>query len=239
MAWPPTGSYHFSMSTLIATGTALDAKPQTRVLIADDHPIVRRGLHQLLAEETDLSVVGEVPDGDALVAAIAAGSTDVVILDLSLPGARGLDLLRRLRADFPRIPVLVLSIHPEEPYALRCLKAGAAGYVEKTSDSGELVEAIRTVAAGRRYLSPRVAERLVGGTDVRQERQPPHETLSEREFQVMCRIAGGRTISEIAAELELSVKTVSTYRARLLAKMGLRTNSEITRYVFEHQLLPV
>jgi len=133
----------------------------------------------------------------------------------------------------------VLSIHPEEPYALRCLKAGAAGYVEKTSDSAELIEAIRTVAAGRRYLSARVAERLVGGADVRQEREPPHETLSEREFQVMCRIAGGRTISEIAVELELSVKTVSTYRARLLAKMGLRTNSEITRYVFEHQLLPV
>ena len=227
------------MSMPVATVTALEAKPQTRVLIADDHPIVRRGLHEVLAEERDLSVVGEVPDGDALVAAVTAGRADVVILDLSLPGARGLDLLRRLRADFPRVPVLVLSIHPEEPYALRSLKAGAAGYVEKSSDPAELVEAIRTVAAGRRYLSPRVAERLVGGADVRQEREPPHETLSEREFQVMCRIAGGRTISEIAQELELSVKTVSTYRARLLAKMGLRTNSEITRYVFEHQLLPV
>ena len=216
-----------------------DGQARTSVVIADDHPIVRRGLHDLLAEEPDLAVVDEVADGDALLAVVAAGGPDVIVLDLALPGARGLDLLRRLRAEHPRVPVLVLSIHPEEPYALRCLKAGAAGYVEKSSDPAELVGAIRTVASGRRYLSARVAERLVGGPEVRQEREPAHETLSEREFQVMCRIAGGRTISEIAAELELSVKTVSTYRARLLAKMGLRTNSEITRYVFEHQLLPV
>ena len=216
-----------------------DGQTRTSVIIADDHPIVRRGLHDLLAEEPDLAVVDEVADGDALLAVVAAGGPDVIVLDLALPGARGLDLLRRLRAEHPRVPVLVLSIHPEEPYALRCLKAGAAGYVEKSSEPADLLEAIRTVAGGRRYLSARVADRLVDGPEVRQEREPPHETLSEREFQVMCRIAGGRTISEIAAELELSVKTVSTYRARLLAKMGLRTNSEITRYVFEHQLLPV
>ena len=227
------------MSEPLATVSGADAKPKTSILIADDHPIVRRGLHEMLAEQSDLEVAGEAADGDALLAAVEAGRGNVIILDLSLPGARGLDLLRRLRAEHPEVPVLVLSIHPEEPYALRCLKAGAAGYVEKTSASGELVEAIRTVVSGRRYLSARVAERLVGGAEVRTEREPPHETLSEREFQVMCRIAGGRTISEIAAELELSVKTVSTYRARLLAKMGLRTNSEITRYVFEHQLLPV
>ncbi|HET9768884.1 MAG TPA: response regulator transcription factor [Thermoanaerobaculia bacterium] len=225
------------MSVPVSTG--VEAKPKTGIVIADDHPIVRRGLFEMIAEQTDLEVVGEAADGDAVLAAAAAGRGDLIILDLSLPGARGLDLLRRLRAEHPRVPVLVLSIHPEEPYALRCLKAGAAGYVEKTSAPEELVEAIRTVVSGRRYLSARVAERLVGGADVRQERQPPHETLSEREFQVMCRIAGGRTISEIGVELELSVKTVSTYRARLLAKMGLRTNSEITRYVFEHELLPV
>jgi two-component system, NarL family, invasion response regulator UvrY len=225
------------MSAPLRSDTETQAR--TSVFIADDHPIVRRGLYEMLAEQADLEVVGEAADGDAVLAAAAAGRGDVIILDLSLPGARGLDLLRRLRAEHPRVPVLVLSIHPEEPYAVRCLKAGAAGYVEKTSAPEELVEAIRTVVSGRRYLSARVAERLVGGADVRQERQPPHETLSEREFQVMCRIAGGRTISEIAVELELSVKTVSTYRARLLAKMGLRTNSEITRYVFEHQLLPV
>lgn len=224
---------------MVAPVAAESGTARTTVLIADDHPIVRRGLHELLAEHADFELVAEAEDADSLLAAVSGGRGDVVVLDLSLPGARGLDLLRRLRAEHPRVPVLVLSVHPEEPYALRCLKAGAAGYVEKNSAPAELVEAIRTVVSGRRYLSARVAERLVGGSEVRQERQPPHETLSEREFQVMCRIAGGRTISEIAVELELSVKTVSTYRARLLAKMGLRTNSEITRYVFEHQLLPV
>ena len=216
-----------------------DGNSLTCVLIADGHPIVRCGLRQVLAEQPDLEIVGEVGDGDGLIAAVEAGHADLVVLDLSLPGARGLDLLRRLRAEHPAVPVLVLSIHPEEPYALRCLKAGAAGYVEKSSDLAELVAAMRTVVSGRRYLSAHVAERLVGGAEVRQEHEPPHQTLSEREFQVMCRIAGGRTISEIASELGLSVKTVSTYRARLLAKMGLRTNSEITSYVFEHQLLPV
>jgi len=218
----------------------MDALANTaQILIADDPPIVRRGIREVLADEPDLRVTADVEDAETLLAVMGAGDTDLVVLDLSLPGARGLDLLRRLRAEHASVPVLVLSIYPEEPYAVRCLKAGAAGYVEKTSAPSDLVHAIRVVMSGRRYLSARVADRLVGGAEVRQERRPPHEILSEREFQVMCRIAGGRTISEIAVELELSVKTVSTYRARLLAKMGLRTNSEITRYVFEHQLLPV
>jgi DNA-binding NarL/FixJ family response regulator len=218
----------------------LEASPsRTRILVADDHPIVRRGVREVLGEQADLEVAAEAADADSLLRRLATGGIELVLLDLSVPGARGLDLLRQVRTEHPKVPVLMLSIHPEEPYALRCLKAGAAGYVEKSSAPLELVEAIRTVLAGRRYLSARVAERLVGGADVREEQQPPHQTLSEREFQVLCRIAGGRTISEIAAELELSVKTVSTYRARLLAKMGLRTNSELTRYVFEHQLLPV
>ena len=217
----------------------MPAAARTRILVADDHPIVRRGVREVLGEHADLEVAAEAADADSLVARLAHRDIEMVVLDLSVPGARGLDLLRQLRAEHPTVPVLMLSIHPEEPYALRCLKAGAAGYVEKSSAPLELVEAIRTVLAGRRYLSARVAERLVGGTDVREEQQPPHQILSEREFQVMCRIAGGRTVSEIAAELALSVKTVSTYRARLLAKMGLRTNSELTRYVFEHELLPV
>lgn len=210
-----------------------------RILIVDDHPLVRRGLRELLASGGDAAEVTEAGDADGLLAALADHEVDLVILDLSLPGARGLELLRSLRTDHPSVPVLVLSIHPEEPYALRCLRAGAAGYVEKTSPVEELLEAVRTVLLGRRYLSPKIAERLLGGTDVAEVAQVPHETLSEREFQVMCGIAGGRTISEIAGELGLSVKTVSTYRARLLAKMGLRTNSEITHYVFEHRLLPV
>ena len=211
----------------------------TRVVIADDHPIVRRGLRQLLDGESGLDLVGEAADADELIARVARDRAQVIVLDLSLPGARGLDLLRRLRSDHSEIPVLVLSIHPEEPYAMRALKAGAAGYVEKSSAAEELVEAIHTVAAGRRYLSAGLAERLVGAAEVNEDRRPAHDVLSEREFQVLCRIAGGRTISEIAEELALSVKTVSTYRARLLAKMGLRTNSEITRYAFENELLPV
>jgi DNA-binding NarL/FixJ family response regulator len=210
-----------------------------RILVADDHPLVLRGLREAISEQPDLQVAGEAVDADSLLAVLGNGGGDLLVLDLSLPGARGLDLLRRVRGEHPALPVLVLSIHPEEPYALRCVKAGAAGYVEKSSSPETVLDAIRAVAAGRRFLSPRVAERLVDVAAVREERRPPHETLSEREFQVMCRIAGGRTISEIAEELELSVKTVSTYRARLLAKMGLRTNSEITRYVFAHQLLPL
>ena len=210
-----------------------------RILIVDDHPLVRRGLRELLASERDAGEVTEAADAAGLLAALADHAVDLVILDLSLPGARGLELLRSLRTGHPKVPVLVLSIHPEEPYALRCLRAGAAGYVEKSSPAEELLEAVRTVLLGRRYLSAKIAERLLGATDVTEVAQVPHETLSEREFQVMCGIAGGRTISEIAEELGLSVKTVSTYRARLLAKMGLRTNSEITHYVFEHRLLPV
>jgi len=210
-----------------------------RILVADDHPLVLRGLREALNGQDDLQIVGEAVDADSLIKALDNGGADVVVLDLSLPGARGLDLLRKVRAEHPQAPVLVLSIHPEEPYAVRCIKAGAAGYVEKSSPPETVVEAIRTVSNGRRYLSPRVTEGLVDVASVREERRPAHETLSEREFQVMCRIAGGRTISEIAEELTLSVKTVSTYRARLLAKMGLRTNSEITRYVFAHELLPL
>jgi DNA-binding NarL/FixJ family response regulator len=218
------------------------AKPTraTRVLIADGHPIVCRGWRDLLATEQDVDFVGDVGDADALLARLGKEpGPDVVVLDLSLPGARGLDLLRRLRAEWPTTPVLVLSIYPEEPYAMRALKAGAAGYVEKSTAGDELLAALRTVAAGRRYLSVRLAERLLGAAEVEEERRPPHEVLSEREFQVLCRIASGRTISEIAEELALSVKTVSTYRARLLGKMSLRTNSEITRYAFEHELLPL
>jgi two-component system invasion response regulator UvrY len=217
------------------------AKPQhtTRILIADDHPVVNRGLRQLVGEQADLEVVGEAATADELLGLVPTADADLIVLDLSLPGARGLDLLRRLRTEHPDVPVLVLSIYPEEPYAMRVLKSGASGYVEKGTAADELVDAIRTVASGRRYLSSTLAERLLGAAEMSEERRPPHETLSEREFQVLCRIAGGRTISEIAEELALSVKTVSTYRARLLGKMSLRTNSEITRYVFEHELLPL
>jgi DNA-binding NarL/FixJ family response regulator len=220
----------------VGMATAMDAP---RILIVDDHPLVRRGLRELLSSDVRPASLTEAADADGLLAALGEREVDLVLLDLSLPGARGLELLRAVRTGHPEVPVLVVSIHPEEPYALRCLRAGAAGYVEKSSSQEELLEAVRTVLLGRRYLSAKIAERLLGASDASETPQVPHETLSEREFQVMCGIASGRTISEIAEELDLSVKTVSTYRARLLAKMGLRTNSEITHYVFEHRLLPV
>ena len=217
--------------------TKTDRAP--RGLGADDHPVVCRGLRDLLAGEVGLDLVGQADDADSLLEQLRGTPADLVVLDLSLPGTRGLDLLRRLRTDHPDVRIVVLSIYPEEPYALRALKAGAAGYVEKSAAAEEIVGALRTVAAGRRYLSDTLAERLLGGGAVEEEPGASHEALSEREFQVLCRIGSGSTVSEIADELSLSVKTVSTYRARLLTKMGLRTNSEITRYVFEHALLPL
>jgi two-component system, NarL family, invasion response regulator UvrY len=207
-----------------------------RVLIGDDHPVVRRGLRQILAEEQDLAIAGEAADAEEVLDQVARGSWGVVVLDLSMPGNRNLDLLRQLRAEHPEVPVLVLSIHPEEQYALRCLKAGAGGYLSKQSAPEHLVEAVRTVAGGRRYLSPGLTERLVRDAPSATE-ELPHERLSKRERQVFLSIASGRTVGEIAEELGLSVKTVSTYRTRLLDKLGLRTNSELTRYAFEHGLV--
>jgi two-component system invasion response regulator UvrY len=211
----------------------------TRIVVVDDHPLVRRGLRDLLAGEEGLDLVAELGDAEALLAHLGSSATDVVVLDLSLPGTRSLDVLRRLRTDHPGVAVLVLSMHPEDSYALRALRAGAAGYVEKSTAPEELVAAIRSVAGGRRHLSSRLAERLLGGRVVEEPASSTHQALSERELQVLRRIGDGSTVSEIAGELSLSVKTVSTYRARLLAKMGLRTNSELTRYVFEHDLLPL
>lgn len=207
-----------------------------RVLIGDDHPVVRRGLRQILAEEKDLEVAGEAADADEVMEKVGKGRWGVVVLDLSMPGNRNLDLLRKLKTEQPEVPVLVLSIHPEEQYALRCLKAGAGGYLNKQSAPEHLVEAVRTVASGRRYMSPTLTERLVHDATAAGEKLP-HEKLSERERQVFLGIASGRTVGELAGELDLSVKTVSTYRTRLLDKMGMRTNSELTRYAFEHALV--
>ncbi|HXT20771.1 MAG TPA: response regulator transcription factor, partial [Thermoanaerobaculia bacterium] len=160
---------------------------------------------------------------------------DVLVLDLSMPGAQGVDLLQELHEQRPELPILVLSIHPEEQYALRCLKAGARGYVHKQSAGGELVGAIRTVLGHRRYLSDALAESLLREAET--DRRAPHETLSTREYQVLTRLAAGSTVSDIAAETKLSVKTVSTYRARMLVKLGIGSNAEATRYALEHQLL--
>jgi two-component system, NarL family, invasion response regulator UvrY len=208
-----------------------------RVLIADDHPIVRRGLAQLLAEETDIDVAGEAADARELMEQIEQDGWDVVVLDLSMPGVRGLELVRTLARREPRLPVVVLSIHPEEQYAARSIRAGASAYLNKQAPPEELVQAVRMVAEGRRYLSPQIAEQLLGEGAGLEEDMQPHEALSRREYQVFQMIASGKTVGEIGRELELSVKTVSTYRARMLAKMALRTNAELTHYAFQHHLL--
>ncbi|HVS01271.1 MAG TPA: response regulator transcription factor [Thermoanaerobaculia bacterium] len=207
-----------------------------RALIADDHPILRRGLAQVLSEAPDVEVTGEAGDADEVIQSMQRDEWDVVVLDLAMPGARGLELLRRLRREHRDVPVVVLSIHPAEQYAMQCLKIGAAAYLNKRNAPEELVEAVRAAAAGRRYLAPEMAERLLEEADDADDTLA-HEKLSRREYQVMSLIASGKTVGEIARILDLSVKTVSTYRARLLAKMNLRTNAEITRYAFEHHLV--
>lgn len=206
-----------------------------RVFIADDHPVVRRGLRQIIEEEPDLRVSGEAAGPEEVRDQARGDSCDVMVLDLSMPGVHGVELVRELHAERPELPILVLSIHPEEQYAVRCLQAGARGYVHKQSAGAELVGAIRTVVAHRRYLSDTLAASLVGQAGG--ERRAPHERLSSREYQVLVRLAAGSGVTAIANEMKLSVKTVSTYRARMLDKLGISSNAEATRYALEHGLI--
>lgn len=207
-----------------------------RVLIADDHSILRRGLAQIIAETADMQVCGEAGNGAQAVKFAREHPVDVVLLDITMPDRNGLDTLKQLKKEKPKLAVLMLSMHPEEIYALRAIKAGASGYLNKASAPALLVTAIRQVAGGRRYISPAVAEELAGtiadGAD-----RPPHAALSDREYETMRLIASGKTVSEIAAEMSLSVKTVSVYRARLLQKMQLKNNSELTHYALKNQLV--
>ncbi len=206
------------------------------VLIADDHPVVLQGLKQIVAETPDIAIKGEATSGTEVLQKVRSGKWDVVVLDLTMPGIHGLDLLKRLKTEHPEIRVLVLSIHPEDQYAVRLLRAGASGYLNKRSAAGQLVEALRKVARGGKYVSPTLAEKLAFDLDIDSDR-PPHEHLSDREFQVFCLIASGMTVTEIAEELSLSVKTVSTYRSRILEKMNMQRNAELTRYAIEHDLI--
>lgn len=207
-----------------------------RVLISDDHPVVRRGIEQVLRAEPDFEVAGQASSGAETLDAVAREKPQVLLLDLSMPDVRGLDLLHEVRSRFPDLQVLVLSIHPEEQYALACLRFGAAGYLNKAGAPADLVDAVRTVATGRRYFSAAMAEKLVRGVPPAPS-AAPHETLSAREHQVLLGLASGRGVSELARDLGLSVKTVSTYRARLLEKMGMQSNAELTRYVYDRKLL--
>ncbi|MCB1908271.1 MAG: response regulator transcription factor [Rhodocyclaceae bacterium] len=209
---------------------------QIRVLIADDHSIVRQGLRQILSETEDLAVSGEASNGVEALQQVRQDSYDVVLMDVSMPDRNGIDALKLIRKEFPRLPVLMLSMYPEEQYAIRALKAGAAGYLNKQSAPEQLVTAIRQVASGKKYVSASLAEELANAITDDDER-PLHERLSDREYQTLCLIASGKTLTQIGEELNLSVKTVSVYRARLLEKMRLSNNAELTHYGLKHGLV--
>jgi DNA-binding NarL/FixJ family response regulator len=206
-----------------------------RILISDDHELIREGLKRILLEEGVARHCGEAADAAETLVAVRREKWSVVILDINLGGKNGLDVLKEIKAEFPQQRVLILSSYPEEQFAVRVIRAGAAGYLNKNLASKILVEAVRTVVAGKRYISPKVAEQLVNA--VRQpEDQPLHATLSDREDQVLRLLAAGRTVGEIAVELNLSVKTISTYRAIVLRKLGLENNAQLMRYAQDHGL---
>lgn len=206
------------------------------VLIVDDHDIVREGLKQIVSETNDITVGGEAKSGNDAIEAVRRQPWDVVVLDLNLPDRAGLDVLSQIRALRPKLAVLILSMHQQASYASRALKAGASGYVGKDSAREYLITAIRKLARGERFISPAIAESLAFDL-VDAHGRKRHEQLSDREFQVLCMIAAGRPPREIAADLNVSVKTIGTHRARLLEKMGLRNNAEIVQYAIEHGLL--
>jgi DNA-binding NarL/FixJ family response regulator len=207
-----------------------------RILIVDDHAVVRRGLKNILSEQSDMKVVGEAGNADELMEFLRKDECDVIILDISLPGKSGIDIMKDLRVQYPKIPVLFLSMLPEEQFAFRAMKSGASGYLSKGSPTEELVRAIRKIMAGKKYVSQEFAERLAMGFDPKDERLP-HELLSQREFEVLRKLASGKALSEIAVDLFLSVKTVATYRSRLLEKMNMQSNADLVRYAIEHKLI--
>jgi len=208
----------------------------TRILLVDDHPIVRQGIKQVLTGAFHPALVGEAANAEEGLSEVRTTEWDVMVLDLTLPGASGLDLLKDLRRERPALPVLVLSMHPPDQFARRAMNAGAAGYLTKDSAPTELVKAVGEVIAGRRYLNPSVVEELV----MRQQpghAQRPHELLSDREYQVLRMLASGLTVSQVATRLSLSVKTVSTYRARVLEKMSMKTTAELMHYGIQQGLV--
>lgn len=208
-----------------------------RILIADDHAVVRQGLKQIIGETSDMAVADEATNGQEVLKKAWENDYDVILLDIAMPGRSGVDILKQLKAKTPKVPVLMLSIYAEEHFAIRALKLGASGYLTKESASDELIGAIRKVSQGQKYISSSLAEKLAFNLEIGSER-PLHETLSDREYQVMCMIASGKEVKEIAMELSLSPKTISTYRFRILKKLNLRNNAELTRYAIQNHLIP-
>jgi len=208
-----------------------------RVLIADDHAIVRQGFKQIFSETDDLVVAGEADDGSEALQLARQQEWDVFLLDVTMPNRNGIDTLKQLKKEFPRLPVLILSMHPEEQYAVRAIKSGASGYLTKQSAPEQLVTAIRQVARGKKYVSPAVAEQLANAIGAGDTDRPPHELLTDREYQVFRLIAAGKPLTQIAEELNLAVATISTFRTRIIEKTGLKSNAEIIRYGIEHGLV--
>jgi two-component system invasion response regulator UvrY len=215
----------------------MTANETIRILIADDHAIVREGLRQILADTKDIVVAGDAENGNDAIKLARKGDSDVLLLDISMPDRSGIEVLKQIKKESPKLAVLMLSMHREDQYAIRSLKAGAAGYLNKQSAPAELVDAIRQVASGRKYISPALAQELANQVGDENREVPPHEMLSDREYQTLVMIASGKTVSDIAAELTLSVKTISMYRSRLLQKMKLRHNAELTHYAIKNHLV--
>ncbi|MGE5401736.1 MAG: response regulator [Bacteroidota bacterium] len=209
-----------------------------KILIADDHAIVREGLKQIVAEETDMKVLGEAGNSIELFELLEKEKWSVVVLDINMPGKSGLEALKEMKVQYPSLPVLILSMYTEDQYGLRAIKAGAAGYLKKVSAPGELVKAIRKIVSGGKYISESLAEKLAASFEMN-SRVQPHETLSDREYQIMCRIASGKTAEEIAGEISISINTVYSYRNRILEKMNMKSNVELTQYVIQNKLIEI
>jgi two-component system invasion response regulator UvrY len=208
------------------------------ILIVDDHAIIRKGLRQILLEKYPSATIDEAEDAEDVIKKLTGIHYDIVVCDLSLPGRSGLDVVEYVNQHFPKTPVLILSIHPEEQYAIRALKAGAAGYISKDTATEELVLAVQKIIQGRKYISASLADRMASRMDIYPElEKPTHELLSNRELEVFKSIAEGKSITEIAEQLSLSITTVSTYRGRIMMKMGMKSNAEMTKYCIEYKLI--
>jgi two-component system, NarL family, invasion response regulator UvrY len=223
---------HYFCSFLIVSKSS-----HMRILIADDHALIRAGLKHILLEEFPSAFIGEAPDAERIIEMTASNDWDVIICDLSMPGRSGLDVVVHVKQNFPKIPVLILSIHPEEQYAIRAIKTGAAGYLSKDSAPEELVKAVRRVLLGRKYVSAHIAEKLADELDQDSGTRELHELLSQREFDVLLLLSAGYSVSEISGRLALSTTTVSTYRGRIMVKMKMKSNADLTRYALDYKLI--